>query len=724
MARRQSQTSAAVHTEPASADAKTEVPPPHQGVYHPSAALRRNLNRQGERSARTAQHEDQPSSEFAVGYAPPLVCLIGAGLAVGAVSGLLELLVQAIQLRILHQVHWSTLVISRHAGWMVVLVATVLTPSLTALLMAPAFLWAARRKRQGAAASRLAWTWDLAGLILGALLMLGPIQSIHGLHPAAPVAVALGAGIQLRRLLVWKSPAWQRTAFWAGAIVVGLLPLFTLWRWHAARTVPERVAAAAAGGAPNLLWIVLDTLRADHMSVYGYHRATTPQLEAWAKLGITFDMARSPACWTLPSHLTMFTGLWPTQHGARVDRPYFGESPTLAEHLRGRGYATAGFVANVRMCNRAYGVARGFDTYADYPWNEEVSLKAALSNSALGSSVMEVARRLWLPAPDHYPFKFRVPGSAIAHQARAWLEQMGCHDGSARCGDGRPFFLFLNFFDAHGPYLPTATDKQKFWKGPIPPERLAAPKCGWEAQSACESAAPAEQPARRRELETVCRRLGDLYDDCVYEMDAAVGRLLDELRASGTLAETWIVIVSDHGEHFGEHNQFGHGSSLYNEATHVPLILIPPLGSEEESDDPTPSLRGRRIHAPVSTRNLARTLAELTGASTENPFPGQSLAGHWTGTEAPPFEPVFSQLVESRLGGDDFRAENLARIESVIDEDRVLIDSDSRFFELYDLSGDPRQQLNMVNQPTEQARLERLQRSLDRFRAEAGWPVR
>ncbi len=547
-------------------------------------------------------------------------------------------------------------------------------------------------------------------MILAVLLVLGPIQTVYGLHPTAQIVVAMGAGVQLRRFVVRRSEAWQRTACWAGGIVVGLLPLYALWNWHAVSSVPKRVSSAAAG-APSVLWIVLDTLRADRMSVYGYHRSTTPRLEAWAKRGITFDMARAPASWTLPSHLTMFTGLWPTQHGARVDRPYFGASPTIAEHLRARGYATAGFVANVRMCNRAYGLAHGFDTYVDYPWNDEVSLKAAMSNSALGSSVLEVVRRLRLPAPEHYPFNYRASSSAIASQARAWLEGASDRDGSTRCRDGRPFFVFLNLFDAHGPYLPATNGERKFWTGPIPPEPLASPKCGWDAQSACDSAAPAEQPARRRELDTVCDRLGDLYDECVYEMDEVVGNLLEGLRAGGALANTWVVIVSDHGEHFGEHRQFGHGSSLYNEATHVPLILIPPLGSEEPSHDPTASLRGRRIAVPVSTRNLARTLAELTDPAAENPFPGQSLAGHWTAGKKSRPEPVFSQLVEPRLGGDDFGTENLTRIESVIDEDRVFIDSDDEFFELYHLTGDPRQKSNLISQPAEQARAERLQRA-------------
>ncbi len=475
---------------------------------------------------------------------------------------------------------------------------------------------------------------------------------------------------------------------------------------------------------PSVLWIVLDTLRADHTSVYGYNRATTPELEAWAKLGITFDMARSAASWTLPSHLTMFTGLWPTQHGARVDRPYFGPAPTLAEHLRAKGYATAGIVANVRMCNSAYGVGRGFDTYVDYPWNDEVSCKAAIANSALGASVTEVARRLCLPVPRKYPFNFERSSRAVCGQARRWLGDFrGPHD-TAAAGSARPYFLFLNFFDAHGPYQPAVSTRRQFWEGPVPPENQCMPRCGWDALDAYLSAAAEEKPARRREFDTVCRRLSDLYDDCVHGMDAELGRFLADLRRAGMLSNTWVVVTSDHGEHFGEHHQFGHGSSLYNEVTHVPLILIPPLGPDASGPDPTPSLRGRRIGGPVSTRDLAHTLADLTRANDENPFPGQSLARHWSADQPSPADPVFAQLVEPRLGGEDFRTENLTRIESVVDLDRVLIDRDSKFFEFYHLSADPRQERNLVDRPDEQDRLQRLKRTLDAVRTDLSRPLR
>ena len=138
----------------------------------------------------------------------------------------------------------------------------------------------------------------------------------------------------------------------------------------------------------------------------------------------------------------------------------------------------------------------------------------------------------------------------------------------------------------------------------------------------------------QRDLDAVTRRLVDLYDDCLLGLDAELGRFLGGLRASGVLDETWVVITSDHGEEFGEHGIFGHGASLYNQVTHVPLILIPPMGARGSDDDPYASMRGRRIDVPVSQRDLPATLASLLLPGTDNPFPGRSLARHW-GSDGP-----------------------------------------------------------------------------------------
>jgi arylsulfatase A-like enzyme len=690
-------------------------------AYHPSAAFRRALNR-GARQRRLGA-EPEPSSTTAtdgLGHAPGILSLLGAGMAVGATAGFLELSVQAAQIHGLHRVDWSSLTISRHAGWMVVVSSTLLSASLTLLILAPALAWAAWRQRRQVPVHRLAWTWDLAGAILGTLLLLGPLQTIQGLHPAAPASVALGAGIRCRRWLVWRSAAWQRTACRLAMLVAGTLPFYALWQWHSVARAPERVWSQPGARTPNVLWIVADTLRADHMSCYGYNRPTTPEIDKWAKQGITFEMARSAAPWTLPSHVTMFTGLWPAQHGARVDRPYYGPSPTIAEHLRARGYATAGFVSNVRICNLAYGVGRGFDTFVDYPCNQEISLRAAIINCSLGASVMEVANRLQLPVPRPFPFYLKPDARKITDQGRQWLGEVVGRNESVGPGATRPFFLFLNLMDVHGPFIPSSSATGKFWTGPIPPVKQSSPECGWLAVRELGHASPEMRSERRHELEKVSRRLIDLYDECLSGLDADLGRFLGGLRSAGMLENTWVVITGDHGEHFGEHNHFGHGSSLYNELIHVPLILIPPLGSGESGCDQASSLRGRRIALPVSLRDLPATVADLIDANTNHPFPGRSLARYWSAAGEVSADPVLSQLDDPSLRGSDFRTESVTSVDSLILENHILIHGRNQPLELYHLFNDPSQQHNLAERSSERARTTQLKDTLEVLRSELG----
>ena len=177
-------------------------------AYHPSAAFRRALIRRA--LPRYVKGEPRPASTGTtdgLGHAPRILSLVGAGLTVGATAGFLELSVQAVQLRVLHHIEWTSLTVSRHVGWMAVVTSALLSAILPIVLLAPALAWAAWRQRHQVPARRLAWTWDVAGAILGTLLFLGPLQTIHGLHPAASISLALGAGVRSRRWLVWaRSP--------------------------------------------------------------------------------------------------------------------------------------------------------------------------------------------------------------------------------------------------------------------------------------------------------------------------------------------------------------------------------------------------------------------------------------------------------------------------------------------------------------------------------------
>ena len=681
----------------------------HSSVYRPSVLFRRAMSRSvpGRTQGRAAPAAGLDPVSMAR-RAPGLLSLLGAALAVGAGAGFLELATMAIQIHVLHRAGWSTLRISRHVAWMIPVAEVLVTFSLAVVLVTPVLAWSARRARRRAPARPVSWGRDWAGAVLGTLLFLGPLLAVPRVHAVAALAVALGAGTRLRRLLVRPTPGWRRTACWAGAIVLGGLPVYSFWQWDRVVRARERAWSRPASAAPNLLWIIMDTVRADRMSLHGYGRPTTPQLEAWARQGITFDMARSAAGWTLPSHITMFTGLWPFQHGARVDRPYFGASPTLAEHLAVHGYTTAGFTGNTSMCNATYGVGRGFDYYVDLLSNHEVSLRATMFSSALGARIMNLARGMGLPVPDQFLNARRRLAPDLIAQAQGWLQEVRRRNEDGPPGSHRPFFLFMNFMDVHDPYLPLPGATQPFWTGPVPRRGLALAENGWRALQA-RDAAPADRRAEfQRELDQVTRRLSDLSDDCLRGLDAQLGGFLGSLRDAGLLEETWVVITSDHGDQFGEHGRFGHGTSLYNQLTHVPLILIPPLRAGGSGEDLFAALRGRRIGVPVSHRDLAVTLTDLLVPGTDNPFPGRSLARYWgpDGPVAP--DPILSQ--------QEVQSEPAETLDSVIDEGHLLIVSSRSGPELYHLFEDRENLRNLAGQPAQHARVERLLRTLDTLR--------
>ena len=256
--------------------ATSTSPSTHPGLYHPSDAFRRLVNAARKRGHQPSAARLISGSRAVVRHAPRLRELVAASIAVGAASGILELLVHAIELRVLHKVNWNTLVISQHASWMVIVVATVLTPFLAVLFLAPALSWAAFRHRQGAAARA-------PGVDLGPVrsdprraVATGPSHGDPGAPSSGFRGGRAGAGAQFRRWLVRPTLSWQRGACWAGGIVLGVLPIYSLWQCHATVSMPDRDWSTAGAATPSVLWIVLDTLRADHTSVHGYARPPHP----------------------------------------------------------------------------------------------------------------------------------------------------------------------------------------------------------------------------------------------------------------------------------------------------------------------------------------------------------------------------------------------------------------------------------------------------------------
>jgi arylsulfatase A-like enzyme len=277
---------------------------------------------------------------------------------------------------------------------------------------------------------------------------------------------------------------------------------------------------------PNVLLISLDTLRADHLGRYGYGKALTPNLDRFAAGGALFKNCRSQAPWTLPSHMSLFTSLLPTDNGVDgINKVLPNDVPTLAQILRKAGYHTAALVNDGQM-KRHWGFARGFETWREFP-----------VDTPAGS------------CPN------------ITSQTLSWLK-----DNSGR----DPFFLFLHYYDAHAPY-----DAPQLYR-----RKTGTTLTGPETWKLCEQHRTPQHKLRDPAL------LADLiaaYDAEIAWLDDEVGKLL-----AAVPANTLVVLFSDHGEAFEEHAWMMHGATLYEEEVHVPLLVRLPVGEPKRKVIDTP----------------------------------------------------------------------------------------------------------------------------------------
>jgi arylsulfatase A-like enzyme len=448
--------------------------------------------------------------------------------------------------------------------------------------------------------------WRVAAGILagsGVLLLLLVVRPLHWL---AALALAVGIGTQVARFLASRSVAGarlvRRSLPWLIGSVAVLAGVSLGWRLlRERRLAGSRPVAERA--APNVLLLILDTVRAADLSLYGYARPTTPVLERLAQHATTFERAFATASWTTPSHASIFTGRWPSELGVTWDHALGPQWPLLTEVLRARGYATAAFVANDVYAGWESGLARGFEHFDDYPR----SLWTATQGSSFGRWVYSPTRRLIAPVLAKLPvlWRLRLPQVGERRSAEqindaflAWLDQ-------AR---PKPYFAFLNFMDAHVPYSPPDSFRYRFQVVSTPDR---SPD-GWET-APVEPLTPTDVAPRQA-----------VYDGSIAYLDSQLGRLFNELKQRGLLDNTLVVVTADHGDEFAEHGLVDHGNSLYRNSLQVPLVLWFPGRVPE----------GRRVRAPVSLRNVAATVLDLLEVNRSAPLPGRSLARFWSSTPA------------------------------------------------------------------------------------------
>ncbi|MSR60130.1 MAG: tetratricopeptide repeat protein [Planctomycetaceae bacterium] len=362
----------------------------------------------------------------------------------------------------------------------------------------------------------------------------------------------------------------------------------------------------ASPSRPNILFVTLDTTRADRLGCYGHAAAVTPHLDALAKRGVVFERAYAPAPMTSPSHTSMFTGLWPPEHGVFTNGQVALETgiPTVAELLQQRGYQTAAFVAAF-VLEAKFGLNRGFQVYDD-----------DLSTAADGGDILHRYR----------------DGRVVVDSAVRWLKD--------RQSSAPPFFCWVHLYDPHDPYL----------------------------------AHPHE--------------FGDTFDDRRYDgelayADRQVGRLFAALDQAGLTQSTIIVVVGDHGESLGEHGEETHGYMLHESTLRVPLIMA----------GPRCPAGGHRHPTPVSLVDLFPTLlgwggakvpAGTSGRSLQPALEGKSLEPRtcYSQTEEPYFQAYWSPL--RGLTTERWRYVRTTKPE------------------LYDLTADPRELINLADQLPDQ----------------------
>jgi arylsulfatase A-like enzyme len=544
--------------------------------------------------------------------------------------------------------------------------------------------------------------------LLFALALLPPLwAAFPGIYSVAGLVLALGIAARLVPALERSAATFRRCVTISFPVLAVIMPLLAAWVWAGDRLAQGREAARRlpAPDSPNVLLIVLDTVAADHLSLHGYDRPTSPTIEALARRGLRFDRAQATSSWTLPSHAGFFTGHWPHDLSASWFTPLDASHRTLAEYLAAHGYATAGFVANTAFCGADTGLARGFTIYQDYFFPELSAFKMAvlINRPVEGLRSLDlllrehlnlaVLRPLVRPIWGRFNADARKEAPVVHRELLDWLTK---HRQSER-----PFFAFLNFYDAHYPYeLPNGSEP-RFGGIPHNPREAALLRNWWTID-------------KRRLSGQEIAFVRDAYDECVAGLDDQVGRVLGDLGRQGMLEHTWLIITSDHGESFGEQpGFFGHGTSLYQPQLHVPLLIVPPTSSPKPARPIVPTT--------VSLRDLPATVVDLVGLKADAPFPGTSLVPLWGGpasetvvgpqgrfpalSEVVPLDPV-----------DPESAELLDRRQvwaSLAEGDWIYIWREGgEPEELFDLRVDRGQRHNRAADPAAQSRLAEMRQTL------------
>ncbi len=356
---------------------------------------------------------------------------------------------------------------------------------------------------------------------------------------------------------------------------------------QAAAQSQKSAAQPANPDRPNILWVVWDTVRADHTGPYGYDRPTTPFVAEWAKQARVYTDCISPGSPTVPAHASLFTGLLPSEHGADNERAWLPDSAmTLAEQLGAAGYRTYLFSENPHI-SKAGNFQQGFEQ-EEHPWSPqyyEEALRITREKVSPDDQSTELTQKLQAGRLNDWSIK-----------AAGELAERGVRKFLTGVQPDQRFFVFVNYMEAHRPLIPPRRFRERF----MTPERVAASyrvdRTWLPLWSYCFGL--------REYSEDELALTRDTYDAAIAELDDLFRELLKGLRADGRLENTIVILTADHGEHLGEHHLLDHQYSVYEPLLRVPLFVHYPKRFAAGSDD-----------RPVMTFDLFPTLLELAGVA-------------------------------------------------------------------------------------------------------------
>lgn len=408
-------------------------------------------------------------------------------------------------------------------------------------------------------------TWVISSVLLGT----GALYELNrgSRFSRALALVVFGVGILT---ISWFGHKHRATQTW-GLRILGIFGLVvvtvSIFLVQRPRTAPLK-GTIPTGNLPNVILITLDTVRADHMSLYGYSRRNTPHLEEFANEATLYRHAVAPGDMTLSTHGSIFTGLYPSWHRAHYGQtisPLEPDFKTLAEILSQNGYTTAAVVSNYAFLGHDFGLDQGFQYY---------------------------------DAREPVPFLTGVPASyTLRKPVRDWLEKQVPHQirdvryrNAAQINEAvfsllddlhrqGTFFLFVNYMDAHWPYMP-----------PEPFDRLYPGKDAKFSTDQFNSLRSAVVAGERLPTPGERDHLVSQYDGSIAYLDVQLKRLFDRLRQDGLYDNSLIIITSDHGEAFGEKGMFEHGVSVDENQVWVPLLIKYPRMKEAQQERRTVSL--------------------------------------------------------------------------------------------------------------------------------------